>query len=79
MEGPLRDTQIKNPFVGLIIVVSITVKCIKPNVLREVSDVVQPNHHLPHLAQLAGLVQCGVMKIVTEKQKKEEKDFVYSM
>ena len=35
MEGALRDTQIKNPFVGLIIGVSMTVKCIKPNVLRE--------------------------------------------
>ena len=35
MEGALIDTQIKNPFVGLIVGVSMTVKCIKPNVLRE--------------------------------------------
>ena len=35
MEGPHRDTQIKNPFVGLILGVYMTVKCIKPNVLRE--------------------------------------------
>ena len=35
MELSLRDTQLKNPFVGLIIGVSMTVICIKPNVLRE--------------------------------------------
>ena len=35
MELSLRDTQINNPFVGLIIRVSMTVEYIKPNVLRE--------------------------------------------
>ena len=35
MELSLGDIQIKNLFGGLIIGVSTTVKCIKPNVLRE--------------------------------------------
>ena len=35
MDGSLRDTQIKNTFVGLIIGVYISVKYIKPNVLGE--------------------------------------------
>ena len=35
MELSLKETQIKNPFVGLITGLSMTIKCIKPNVLRE--------------------------------------------
>ena len=45
MEGPLRDTQIKNPFVGLIIVYNCKMHQTK-SFERKVSDVVQPNARL---------------------------------